>query len=194
MERRYKVTSAPASEPVNVTETKNFLKVSTSADDDLITALIVAARQEYERYTNQALITQTIEEKFDQFPVIDAYNPDGIFELTVSPVSYVSSIQYKNTSGNNTTLSSSNYIVDTHTKPCRIAPAYSVTFPDTYDEINAVTITYVAGFGNAAAVPQHIKQVLYLLIADMYENRQDGVRRYRTAAERLMNMHKIFEY
>lgn len=194
MERRYKVTSAPASEPIELTEAKNFLKVSASADDDLITALIVAARQEYERYTNQALVTQTIEEKFDQFPVIDAYNPDGIFKLTVSPVSSVSSIQYKNTSGNNTTLSSSNYIVDTHTKPCRIAPAYSVTFPDTYDEINAVTITYVAGFGNAAAVPQRIKRVLYLLIADMYENRQDGVRRYRTAAERLMNMHKVFEY
>nr|MBP6771228.1 head-tail connector protein [Reyranella sp.] len=51
-----KVVTAPAIEPITLTEAKLHCKVDLSTDDDLITALIVAAREEIERRTWRALI------------------------------------------------------------------------------------------------------------------------------------------
>jgi uncharacterized phiE125 gp8 family phage protein len=48
----------PAIEPLTLAEAKSFLRVEHSADDDLIGALIKAARSEVESATRRALITQ----------------------------------------------------------------------------------------------------------------------------------------
>jgi len=49
---------------------------------------------------------------------------------------------------------------------------YSGSWPDTRDQINAVAVRYVAGYADAAAVPEGIKQWIKLQIASMYENRE----------------------
>lgn len=184
----WKVTSAPGSEPLTISNAKTYLKVDTPADDTLITTMIAAARHHVEDYLGQALITQTIEEVYDGFPIATSGNPDAAMFLTVHPVQSVTSIQYVDTDGNTQTLNSSKYIVDTHRKITRIAPAYGETWPTTRAQINAVTVTYDAGYGDAASdVPESVLQAMYLLVADMYHNRTDSVRRLPTASKFLLD-------
>jgi len=47
-ENKWKVSTAPASEPITLAEAKLYLRVDTTADDALITALITAARETVE--------------------------------------------------------------------------------------------------------------------------------------------------
>src|SRR5690606_32253051 len=49
----------PAAEPLSLEDAKNFLRVEHAADDELIAALIAAARGEVELATRCVLITQT---------------------------------------------------------------------------------------------------------------------------------------
>jgi uncharacterized phiE125 gp8 family phage protein len=49
----------PEAEPVSLAELKAFLRLDGSDDDDLVTALGVAARATVERVAGQALVTQT---------------------------------------------------------------------------------------------------------------------------------------
>ena len=61
----YSVVTPAASEPITLTEAKNFLRVDGSDDDALIGALISAAREMCEQYTRRILVTTTIDEYFD---------------------------------------------------------------------------------------------------------------------------------
>src|SRR5688500_5745800 len=58
----------PAIEPMALDDAKKYLRVDTADDDVLIKTLITAAREWVERYTGQALITQTWDYWLDHFP------------------------------------------------------------------------------------------------------------------------------
>lgn len=181
----WKVTSAPATEPLTATEVKTWLKVDNTADDDLITILIQGAREWCERKCSLALITQTITEYFDYFPYWDT------IQLSVSPLLTVTSIQCKDSAGATQTLdASAYYIVDTTASPSRIVKRDGATWPGTFGERNAVTIVYTAGFGAAAAVPAKLKMAMLLRIAENYNNRQDGPKTFRTAADEYLEQHR----
>ena len=64
----YSVVTPAASEPITLTEAKNFLRVDGTDDDTLISALISAAREMCESYCRRILVTTTIDEYFDGFP------------------------------------------------------------------------------------------------------------------------------
>lgn len=57
----YKITVPPASEPVTLTDTKDYLNVDFSSKDTLITRLITDARRYAENMLHRSLITQTIQ-------------------------------------------------------------------------------------------------------------------------------------
>lgn len=168
----YIITSGPAEEPLSTTEAKLHLRVEVSDDDTLIASIIKAARVAIENYTGLKLVTQTIVEYFDAFP------QSGPLNLSFYPVQSLTSITYTDTDGATQTWSNTLYDLDKNGPyqfgPARIAPAYSETYPTTRDEINAVTVTYVAGYGAATAVPDVVKAAMRLLIADMYENRMSA--------------------
>lgn len=184
----YKITVQPAAEPVTLSEAKLHLKMDDiSADDTLITSLITAARQWCERYCNRAFIEQTITQVYDCFPA-----SGDVIRLAVSPVGSITSVQYTDDNGDAQTWDSSNYILDSYTEPCEMSEAYNQTFPNTQDIKNAVTVTYVAGYGNAASdVPAPIKQAMLLMIGHLYMHREDTVSEKRTAAERLLNFWRV---
>ena len=56
-------------------------------------------------------------------------------------------------------------VFDSKSAPGWIVPAYGYTWPDTLQAINAVTVTYTAGYANAAAVPAVIKHWMLAHIA-----------------------------
>lgn len=162
-----KLILGPASEPITIAEAKVHLRVESdfTDDDTLITALIVAARQGAEHMTGRALIPQTLELALDEF--------EEEISLLRPPLASVSSVKYVDADGVLQTLSTSDYILDDHSAPARVVPAYGTSWPSTRCQPNAVLIRYVAGYANAAAVPQEIKQWMLLRIGVMYENREE---------------------
>ena len=181
-------TTDAASEPITSAEAKSHMRVDHNADDTLIAALIKAARQYLEEISGRALINQTWTLKLDGFPgcgkdrrnISPLYTSDRYrwrsqlpIILPRAPLSSVSSIAYVDEDGASQTWGSSNYVVDSAGEPGAVYPAEGVEYPDTDDRPNAVTVTYVAGYGAAAsAVPQPIKQALLLLVAQWYEHRE----------------------
>lgn len=159
-------TAAPAVEPVTLAEAKRHANVVASDDDDLITALIVAAREQVESDTGRALITQTWRLK------LHAFFADKL-ELPRPPLQSVTSVKYLDLSEVEQTLAATYYDVDTDREPGVIWRDEDATWPSTSDEVNAVTITYKAGYGNAAAnVPGRAKQAILLLVGHWYRCRE----------------------
>lgn len=179
------VTSAPASEPVTLNEMKLWLRVDDTADDDLITALIVTARESAEKFTKRAFINQTIETTIDRFPSRYAavYYPEftelsreavtntrDYIQLVRLPISSVSSVQYYDTSDSINTFSSDNYYLDTPSG--RLILKYSKSWPTSTRDQAAVLITAVHGYGaTASSIPSAIKDAIKMHVMRMYDKR-----------------------
>ena len=89
------------------------------------------------------------------------------------PLSSVTSIGYEDENGSSQTWSSALYQTDTDSEPGRIKPIEGETFPNTQSNTyNTVTMTYVAGYGGASAVPVRYKQAIKLLVAHWYRIRE----------------------
>jgi uncharacterized phiE125 gp8 family phage protein len=164
-----KVVTAPASEPISLAEAKLHCRVDVADDDTPITNLITAAREEVERLSGMALMTQTLELVLAGWPATDRT------ELPRPPLSSITSVKYKDRDGNETTWDSANYLAGADSVPGVLALAWDASWPsDDLYPLEPIRVRYVAGFASAAAVPQSLKQAMLLLIGHWYENREAG--------------------
>jgi uncharacterized phiE125 gp8 family phage protein len=177
----FKRLTGPSVEPVTLDEAKAFARIDTGYDDALVTSLIVRAREHCEAITGRQFITATYGLLLDRFPTWcrpDVYRVTERREGTDiivprPPLLSVDSITYLDTAGASQTVATSDYVVSTYDDPGRIALANGKTWPQTLEQINAVTVAYTAGYGAAAtAVPESIKQAMHMLVAHFYENRE----------------------
>ena len=161
---------APSEEPITVEEAKASpsLRVTTAANDTDIGTLITTARMQVEDYTLSALVTQTWELVLDGFPT-------GGIKVPVPPLQSVTSIKYIDTDGVQQTLDALLYSVDTDSTPGLIVPAYGESWPSARDEINAVRVRYVAGFGAKEDVPEDIKTCIKAIVGVTYDNSQGTI-------------------
>ncbi len=159
-------STAPSVEPVTVSEFKTYARVDGTDDDVLIESLVEAARDYAEEYQSRQLITATWTQTFDAFP-------DEEILLARSPAQSVSSITYVDTAGTSQTWSSDYYDVETSGEVGRVQPAYGEVFPTTRDQMEAVTVTFVAGYGDATTdVPESTKTAIKILALHWYESRE----------------------
>jgi uncharacterized phiE125 gp8 family phage protein len=184
-----KLITAASAMAVSLAEAKLHLRVDAADEDALITAFITSATEAAEQITGRALMPQTWELTLDAFP--DA------FELTRTPVASVTSIIYADATGTPQTLSSALYTLDAAHDygHAYVVPVYASTWPATRDQINAVALRYVAGYANAAAVPEGIKAWIKLMVGAMYESRQlEGTKQTYTLgfADRLLDRFKVW--
>jgi len=198
---RVELSSGPAVEPVSVAQAKRQLWVEHNTDNTYIEGLVTAARQLVEARTRRQLITATWKLYLDGWPSrgpTTATKDEGAIYLPKPPVQSVSNIKYYDTSGTEQTLSTSYYTTDFVSNPPRIVEAYGYTWPSLYDRINAVTVTYVAGYGDAATdVPAALRHAIKLLVYDWYENRGSVMvgtitRRIEHAFTSLIAAYKIY--
>lgn len=198
----YKVTTAPASEPVTLAEARkhlNFHEDDPTDDDALITAMIQTARDVAEIHTRRALLTQTITQKLEGFPCWKYKNRYTGIRLFRPPLNTLKTVKYYDTENVLQTLYDSqndppgtaSIIVNTLLEPAEIYPAYDTEWPETACRPDAVEIIYTAGWSAAGQVPPAIKQAMLLLIGEMYERRENSVKNLPTAAGYLLDMHTL---
>lgn len=160
-------TVEPAEEPVSLAEAKKHLRVDTSDDDTLVEGRIQTAREFVEGFTSRALITQTWKRELDDWPCADE------IALPRPPLVSVASVMYVDSAGVSSTFAATNYDVDKVSEPGRIVLGYGKSWPTaTLRPMSPIAVTYVAGYGAAAAVPQWVKQAMLLLVGHWYENRE----------------------
>lgn len=153
-----RVITAPTVEPVTLAEVRAQIGITDATDtssDAIITRRITEARQWAEDYMQRALITQTQEVRLDSFYGRHArLNADSrcteIVKLPFPNLLSVVSVKYIDVDGVEQTVSSADYVVDTHSLVGNVRPAYGVAWPATRDEGNAVRIQYTCGYGVAA--------------------------------------------
>ncbi len=162
--------SAPSTEPMTTAQAKAHLRVDLTDDDTYIDSLIAAARAHVENVLGKRLVTQTWNLTLDEFPI-------GNREIMIpyGPVQSISSVVYTNTGGTSTTLSTSDYVLDTASLVARVYPAFTLIWPATREQRNSVVIRYVTGYGAYTTIPQNIVHAMKLLIGHWYGNRESVV-------------------
>lgn len=158
--------TAPNALPVSLAEIKAHLRVDTSDEDADITAKINAAVEAVEHITGRALMTQSWLLSLDAFP--------RALELTRVPVASVASIEWDDSAGAPQTLSPSLYALDNADEYdiARVVPAFGKSWPAALAFMNSVRVTFVAGYPDAASVPDSIKSWIKLHVGTAYENRE----------------------
>ncbi|MES2789966.1 MAG: head-tail connector protein [Planctomycetota bacterium] len=163
----YQVVTPASGLILTTAEAKAQIVVEHSADDAYIDGLIAAAQRLIETKLSRQLLPATLRLHRDRFPC----GSDRTIWLRRPPVQSVESVKYVASDGTLTTLDPSAYIVDEFFTPPRIVRANGASWPAARVGPQAVQVTFVAGYVNAAAVPATIKQAALLLIDHWYENR-----------------------
>jgi uncharacterized phiE125 gp8 family phage protein len=162
------LVEAPAAEPVTLEAVKAHLAIDSDDFDDQLAGYIAAVRAHLDGpdgILGRALVTQTWDLKLRCFP--------AVIELPLPPLQSVTSITYIDANGDTQTLSESAYQVSGiggSQRGC-ISPAYGERWPSIRDVPEAVTVRFVAGYGDDG-VPPAIKQAIMEMVADLWANRE----------------------
>jgi len=158
----------PATEPVSVDEFKMYLRLDTDAQDTMLAALIMAARQMLEVSLWRQCITATWALLLDAWqPVIEVPRPP-LANMIPTVTEPDLGIAYIDSAGVVQVLDPATYQVDMASQPGRILLS---SMPALGSGLTPVTITYQAGYGDLPTdVPAPLRQAILLFAADMYEH------------------------
>jgi uncharacterized phiE125 gp8 family phage protein len=149
---------------ITTAQAKEHLRITHSDEDDYIEAITLAASEWCEDFQNKVYVAREVVDYLDSFPTE--------IRPVRSPLISVTSITYYDTDGNLQTLANTVYDVGTFKEPGRISLKYNQSWPDTRSIINAVIVTYQAGYVARANIPEEIKHAVKLLVGHLYENRE----------------------
>lgn len=152
-----------ADQIVTLQEVKDMLVVSGNADDNLLTSMIISAREVIESYIDKSLLTQTWTLFLNDYPRCDD------IPLPRSPLQTVTSVKSYDDDNTATTFASSNYFVDIYGSA--IVLNRGVSFPSiTLRPRNGVEIIYVSGYGtDISDVPDEIRTAVMMAVNAMYD-------------------------
>lgn len=163
----YTITVPPAELPVTLEEAKAFMKVTSTAEDALIQVLIETATEQLESYTGQYFIERTVRGDFSNLLVAktEIY---PYLKLRRAPLKTVTSVQ----------VSSGGSFIDEDYQIKKHNHGFSrILFPSfdtSLDDIPyPLQIVFVAGYGDADAVPEQIKTAILQYVNFLYRNRGD---------------------
>lgn len=160
-------TVEPETLPLTVDEVMRALKIDGDDEVEYVNFLIASATSHLDGPTGilgRCLVTQTWLISYPEFS-------DRIW-LPVAPVSSITSITYRDSDNDSATVSGGDYALYNYSAGAAVETSDGASWPSTYTRPDAVTITFVAGYGAASAVPPAIKHAMLLLIGHHFENRQ----------------------
>lgn len=168
-------------------DVKTYLRIDSSADDAVLAILIASARRAAEEYTKRAFITQTWQLVMDRFSEDHDYhhghhhNPlaailhhrGRAIRLSREPIQSITTIKTTDCANAETTVLAETYTLDTSAARILLNDGYS--WPSSLREYAGIKITFVAGYGLAAAsVPEPIRQGILQHVAASYSAKVCG--------------------
>jgi uncharacterized phiE125 gp8 family phage protein len=178
------LTTPPAIEPVTLAQAKAHLKIDTTDDDALVTALIPAARARAEWHTGRALVTQGWTLWLDAWP--------DIIAIPLPPLQAVASVTAYARDDSSRVLDPATYIVDLAAN--RLALKQSIAPPSNLRRLNAVAIAFTAGHGDAAEdVPAPLREAILELVTFLYENRGEAPAELPQGCLALLAPYRVFK-
>ena len=163
-------TVAPAEMPVSLAEAKAHLRVDHDDQDDLITAQIKAATAWLDGYSGilgRALVTQTWRQDFDRFA--------NRLPLPVAPVSAVVSISYFDAGNVQQMLDPGVYELLADARGAYVTLQPGQAWPATFRHTDAVSVSFTAGYGAAADVPEPIRQAILLIVQRLFDGADTAI-------------------
>jgi uncharacterized phiE125 gp8 family phage protein len=152
-------TQITGEEAVSLDEARNHLRITHFNEDNMIIALIAAARQWAETYSEKAIVKQTVTAYFEELT--------AVIRLPLGNSSLLTKIDYLDSTGGAQSLTTG--VILTKGTPSKLV--FVDTPPDSKKQVDSVEAVYQAGYADGY-VPERIKQAIMLLIADMYEHRE----------------------
>lgn len=166
------LVTGPAADLLSIDEVKAHLRVDHPDEDRLIASLMAVAvgcLDGIDGILGRALVTQTWRARYSGFPETRE------IRLPLAPVQSVTSVTYLDQSGAAQTLSAAAYALRDDDRGSYLAIDPDATVPATAHNDHAVTVTFVAGYGNAPSdVPEPIRVAALMHISALYA-RRDGV-------------------
>jgi uncharacterized phiE125 gp8 family phage protein len=156
--------SGPAAEPITLAEAKQFIRVEHDDDDDVVSALIVGSRIHVEAQTRRALITQSWRLTRDVWP------ETGCLPVLPVPVKTLDAVRVYKSDGTTQTIDAAAFVLDKAAAPARLAFTRGA-LPAPERPVAGIEIDVTCGYGDAADVPEALRQAIRLLVAHWYENR-----------------------
>ncbi|TIN82643.1 head-tail connector protein [Mesorhizobium sp.] len=159
-----------AADPVSLAEAKKHLRVVVDDDDTLIEGLISAARSVAEDYVQRRFVEQTVEWVLNDWHC-------GDIRLPIAPVAKdgVTSVKYIDMDGNEQTLSTSLYVVQTWGHSVRIIPSFGAVWPLVLSASpEPIVIRFTVGVAVDKVAP-NVKAAINLMLGHLYENRESVV-------------------
>ncbi|CAB4177361.1 Phage conserved hypothetical protein [uncultured Caudovirales phage] len=139
------VITPPAVDPISLSELKNRLRIPHTSDDADLSLALKAGRRKLEKDLGGArLVPTVVEQGFDALPGSD------VLELSQWPLISVESVKTYDLSDTESTFASSNYNLDTASRPGRICLKASASWPTGLRYHRGAIVRYTAGFGGTA--------------------------------------------
>jgi uncharacterized phiE125 gp8 family phage protein len=153
--------------------------------DAVANDLIEMARITIEDMAGVAMVTQTWLMAFDRWPggrdiwwngvrdghIMIADGDTGFVELTRWPLISVDGVNTYDTDDTATAANvSTTFQVDTYSKPGRMGLKFGQSWPIALRRINAIEVTYTAGYGGASDVPATLRQAILKLAAFEFDH------------------------
>ncbi|MCP4489033.1 MAG: hypothetical protein GY820_17225 [Gammaproteobacteria bacterium] len=160
------VTSLPSGYPVTLEEVKALLRITSTAEDDLLDSLIAVATETLEAYTRRVFIERTVQEEFDSV-MISGTEVYPFVKLCRSPLISVTTVEIYD----GTSFVEESY--QTKDQPGFARILFNEWTYGTGDTPFPLRVTFKAGYGDAVAVPSTIKQAIMMYANYLYVNRGD---------------------
>lgn len=207
-----RLVTPPIETPITLIEAKTHCRIDIDTEDTLVSSLITAATEYLQGFTGKQLCNATYEVTFPCFPdVFNAYNlysdlqflgrsdrQNTEIHLPHTPLSSLVSVAYVDVDGVTQSVNLADIETVKDDSRTSLYSAYNKSWPTTRYQHNAVTITYIAGYGSADNVPTLLKHALKLIVGHWFENRESvQAKQYHhvpMAAESIMRMYSNGQY
>lgn len=156
----------PATEPVTLTEARQFLRLDQGDEDELLSTLLTASRLMIEAAAGRCLIEQRWRIVLDRWPA------KGEIRMPLSPIARIEAARVYDMLGAAQTVAEAALTLDRSADPPVIRLTAEV--PEIGRDHGAIEIDVMAGYGEtAAAVPAPRRQAVLRLAAPWFEERGD---------------------